>query len=290
MATVTELLHFDEPIFSERYNRLPFKFRHELSAHPLLQLSRLRALAHALPPSQVLHHAGDLEVGADFDSASRKHKTGLSLDESFERIAEKSSFVMLKNVESDPAYRDLLESLLREVAARSEPRDPGMHDRMGYIFVASPGAVTPYHMDREINFLTQIRGRKVMRLWDPSDPEVLDELACEVLFARPDLPKPSYRDELAAKAFPFEIGPGDGVHHPFLAPHWAQNGDEVSIAFAITFRTHETHRRASVLRANHALRKLGWDPCSSLDTGLRNRVKTSVYGAYGVLKGLLRPR
>ena len=42
---------------------------------------------------------------------------------------------------------------------------------MARIFVSSPGAVTPFHMDHEHNFILQIRGNKKLYTWDPMDPQ-----------------------------------------------------------------------------------------------------------------------
>jgi len=50
-----------------------------------------------------------------------------------------------------------------------------MCEREAAIFVTSPGSVTPYHMDKEINFLLQIRGTKTISVFSASDREVLSE-------------------------------------------------------------------------------------------------------------------
>ena len=39
------------------------------------------------------------------------------------------------------------------------------------IFVTSPRRVTPYHIDRECNFLLQIRGEKNLYVFDRNDQE-----------------------------------------------------------------------------------------------------------------------
>ena len=44
----------------------------------------------------------------------------------------------------------------------------------GFIFVSSPGSVTPYHIDPERNFLLQVRGNKTMHMFDGSDRSLLD--------------------------------------------------------------------------------------------------------------------
>jgi len=45
-----------------------------------------------------------------------------------------------------------------------------------------------------------------------------------------------------------------------VAPHWVQNGDEVSVSFSITFRTPASERRQVVYCANADLRRKGLNP------------------------------
>ena len=66
--------------------------------------------------------------------------------------------MVLKNVDQDPAYKALLEETLGELAGVIEPVSGEMLCKVGFIFVSSPGAVTPFHLDPEHNVLLQIRG------------------------------------------------------------------------------------------------------------------------------------
>ena len=59
-----------------------------------------------------------------------------------------------------------------------------MCHRAGWIFVTSPGAVTPFHMDDEHNFILQIAGRKRLYVWDPQDRSVVSDLGQELFHAR----------------------------------------------------------------------------------------------------------
>ena len=66
--------------------------------------------------------------------------------------------VAIYNPEQDPAYRPMLQELLGEIAAQTESFDPDINWYSTYIFITAQNAVTPYHMDREMNFLLQVRG------------------------------------------------------------------------------------------------------------------------------------
>jgi hypothetical protein len=190
-------------------------------------------------------------------------------------------------VYTDPEYRRLVDALLDEIKALSEPVDPGMCDRSAYIFVASPGSITPYHMDRDINYLLQFRGKKKISIWDPRDRTVLPDQGLETLFAKPDMPRPTYEDSFQSRAYEFELEPGKAVHHPFTAPHWVKNGDAVSISMSVTFRTASSHRRMRIHKTNYYLRKLGLEPAALGASPLRDAIKSGVYRAYTRAKGIL---
>src|SRR5439155_19555631 len=98
----------------------------------------------------------------------------------------------------------------------------------------------PYHMDRELNLLLQVKGTKQVSLWNPADRIVMSELERETLFTDYLAKRPQLRDELRPLEMKFQIGPGEGVHHPFIAPHLVVNGKEPSVSWAITFRTRGT--------------------------------------------------
>src|SRR5436309_3049848 len=83
--------------------------------------------------------------------------------------------MVLKNVEVVPEYRELLHACLAEVEALDHPAGRGVTLREGFVFVSSPGAVTPYHMDPELNFLLQIRGGKHMSVFPGRDRALLSE-------------------------------------------------------------------------------------------------------------------
>ena len=66
-----------------------------------------------------------------------------------------------------------------------------------------------------------------------------------------------FQQEWQGKALRFDLQPGDAVYFPPTAPHWVQNGDDVSVSFSITFRSEAGDRRQRVYWVNHRLRSLG---------------------------------
>jgi hypothetical protein len=166
---------------------------------------------------------------------------------------------VLKFVETDPEYSQLLDACLAEIAAIAEPLNLGMDQRESFIFVSSPGSVTPYHIDPECNFLLQIRGRKTVHQFPAQDRSLITEEELEQFFAGGHR-NLKYREEFADRAQTFLLQPGEGLHFPVAAPHWVQNEDEVSISYSITFRTRQSLRRCAVHRFNAGLRRWGWTP------------------------------
>lgn len=281
------LLELDEATFREQYNREPFVFRHRLAEHPLLQLPKLFELALRHPREEVLHWRGDIPVSADIDRAQESHGAGLRLQDAIANIAASGSYVLIRNAQLDPAYGALLEEILGEIEPLFRPLDSQMDDRVAYVFIAAPGSITPYHMDRDINFLFQLHGNKRVHVWDPRDREVLSETGLETLFAHYDAPRPPFKDEYQSRAQVFDLKPGLGVHQPFTAPHWVKNEDNVSASISATFRSHAARRKAGVHLVNHGLRRMGIEPTPYGASPARDSVKFAALRAYRFAKARL---
>ena len=254
------------PAFRAKFGRAPFLVQHRLSAHRLFALERLVELTQALPAASVEWNAGQVPVSLD---PAHTPRNGLTPAETIRRIEKCNSWLVLKNVERDPEYAELLQRCLGQVGAVEPALTAGMHDHESFVFISSPGAVTPYHMDPEENFLLQIRGRKTMRVFDravltPRELERFHNGAHRNLV---------YRDEYAARAQAYNLMPGLGVHVPVTAPHWVQNGPEVSISYSITFRTAASARAANAHQMNALLRKIGVEPAPVGHSVLRDRLK-----------------
>ena len=249
-------LQLDAAQFKSAFPRQPFLVTHALHGQPLFALENLVALAKRLPPGKVEYNAGTLDIDMH-DKLTPQ--TGLSVEETIRRIESCRSWMVLKNVETDPTYRALLDACLSEVGNLSESLTPGMRRHEGYIFISSPRSRTPYHMDGEHNFLLQLTGSKTVHIWDSADRSLLTEPEIEAHYtgAHRNL---SYQDAFAAKSQVFELTPGLGLHFPVNAPHWVQNGPEVSVSFSITFRTPAIDKRALLYFANGRLRAWGFKP------------------------------
>lgn len=279
------MLKLQPQVMRRDFNRRPFLIQHNLVNHPLFELSSLAALGKRLPKQSVVLQRGDVKVSQNFENPLL---TGLSVDETFDKLLEKQSVVLYKNVEADPLYREVIDTCLDEVRDQVDEIEPGMTERVGFIFVSSPKTVTPYHLDREINFLCQIRGNKTVRLWDQLDRDVVRQDELETFFAWHSLRATQFDERFQERAMAFEIKPGDGICQPSTAPHWVQNGNEISVSLSMTFRTNASNRRDFVYKANYGLRRLGLEPADFGEHRLVDSVKHRLFRAYSTGRTLLK--
>jgi hypothetical protein len=285
------LLEINEATFRSHYNREPFMFRHHLAQHPLLSLSGVFDLAKRHPREEILHWDGSIPVSANIDSAAETHAVRVSLEDAIRNVETAGSYVLIRNAQLDPECGKLVDEVMKELQRLTEPIDPGMCDRFAYIFVAAPGAVTPYHMDRDINFLLQIQGNKRIHVWNARDRSVLPEAGLETLFGDWTARRPEYKPEFQSKAHVFELEPGLGVHQPFTSPHWVQNHDNVSVSIAMTFRSKAAHRQAGVHVFNYVTRRqLGITPTPFGQSQVLDTLKYGALTGYRKLKSVLNAR
>lgn len=282
----TSLLRIEQETFRDKFNHRPFTIQHRLADHPLFTLEQLVALAKRLPAQNVKYQAADLPVSHGLYDGPQ---TGLSTEETICQIEECKSWMVIKQVENDSLYRELLDHCLDEIQELSEPLEPGMCKREGFIFVSSPNAVTPYHMDPEYNFLLQISGRKTVHMFDGTDPSIVSPKEREEFMASDGNYKLTFKDEYEAKSQVFDLTPGVGLHFPVMTPHWVQNGDQVSISFSITFRTPASERWSMVNDVNVQLRRFGLEPTPFGRSRLRDLAKYQAYRVLRRAKELMNP-
>jgi hypothetical protein len=249
-------LRVDPTVARLRFDREPFLCEHGLVDHPLLQLPRLIELARTLPEEHVEWNAGEVAIG---QVAELTPRTGLGVEETLRQIEERSSWMVLKYVESDPEYARLLDECLDPLVPVLAGVRPGMHRRHAFVFVSSPGAVTPFHVDFEHNFLLQVRGAKTVTVWDGDDRAVMSEEQRERKVGGDQRNLP-WRDGYAARGRAVRHAPGDAHQVPLSSPHWVRVGDEVSVSFSVTFMTEAGARLCDRHRANGFWRQHGLRP------------------------------
>jgi hypothetical protein len=255
------------------YPEAPALLRHHLAGHELFTRDALKALAGRMRPTTISCCSGDVSVGVGPGGAP---ETGRSVQETIDTIERCGSWVVLKYVEQDPLYRALLDDLLAEILPWVDPCTGPMLQREAFIFLSSPGAVTPFHFDPEHNILMQIEGQKVMTVLPAGDEAITPGPAHERFHAegRNGL---EWRDTLAEAGRAFALAPGDALYVPVKAPHWVRNGSEVSISFSITWRSGWSLREGYAHGFNHMLRRAGLVPRPPKRFPADNRPKALAY-------------
>lgn len=241
--------------------------RHSFEDHPLFQLPELAKLAKVLySTKQCRFIMPGARQNAPFEHGA-VDPGGRGIDEVFSHIEEPGSWVALYNVETHPPYRALLEEIAAGLRPLVEPQEPGMFSIGGFIFVSAPPSVTPFHIDRENNFWLQIKGRKVMNVWEPTDTHVVPTVDRETFIVNASLDHVRLQEGFRERSHEFDVGPGDGVYFPSTSPHmtrsdpyWTKPGDGVSISIGVVFYTDVTRRAAHLHILNRLLRRLGVEP------------------------------
>jgi hypothetical protein len=265
---------------------------HNLEHHPLLQLPALVDVAQRLSGiCNIRYHDDRASFGTSFVDAPTSNPVGGRPEDIVRSIESAHAWLAMLNVHHDPQYRQLMDDVLGSVASIVERADSKMAYRGTDIFIASPGAVTPYHMDHNNNFILQVRGNKLLYVCEPLDRDVVTESSLELFHSTGSRDLVVYREEFLEKANTFDLQPGEGAYMPTTAPHWVKNGDNVSITISFTFYTAELRRRKLLHRGNYYLRRMGLNPSAvgqheSVDA-LKHGALRATFGARDGLKRVL---
>lgn len=268
-------------MFAASYPEGAHKLRHNLSAHPLLELDALAVLGETLPPSSVEYNRGDLPIGVD----GKPEGNGLAIGETIRGIERAESWAVLKNIEQHPAYATLLADLLGELEHEIVAKTGRMLKTQGFIFVSSPDAVTPYHFDPEHNILMQLAGSKAMTVF-PAGNSICAPDPVHETYHTGGGRELSWRDELAEHGVIFRLEPGEAIYVPVMAPHHVKNGPEPSISLSITWRSEWSFAEADARAFNRLLRAWGFDPMPPARWPARNRTKSIAWRALRRLPGI----
>lgn len=273
-----QIIQSDPSNFHENFNRSHFMFSHNLAGHPLFEIPRLVELANIIlsqgRTNKIQSYISKVPIEQKWN-----HRTGIKqVTEAIAHIGESDSWVMLEDVQVDPEYAALLNQIITELEIfTGKPLRKEMTWLGAYIFIGSPNSITPYHIDSELNFLFQIQGEKDMSLFNQNDRSVMSEEEIEKFYIG-DLNVANYREENQSKASVYHLQPGKGLHHPILAPHWAKNGNNVSVALSVLFYLRPYDLKARIYQVNSYLRRLGLEPTPPGKSALQDRIKIFALG------------
>ena len=259
----------------------PAEFVHSLHKDDRLTLQAVADLADRLPRRSVICDtaAQPLLVPQGGPPRGALARPG----DVIRNIEDASSWLTLLNIEADPAYADLMNSMLGQLEVGMIKRQGKMRNRVGFIFVSSPNSVTPAHFDIEHSLLMQVSGSKtvsfgrfendlarrheVERYWDGSHGRI-----------------ESLPPELAS----YPLTPGRGVYIPPVAPHWVHNGPAVSLSVTLTYFTAATERENMIEALNGRLRSFHLDPRQPGQSASADVAKVAVMRAWGLARHMRR--
>lgn len=228
------------------------KLRHQLCSHPLLKREALALLGDRLPEKSVEYNLGNLPLGI---SAEDTPDNGLSIGETIHTIDANGSWAVLKNVEQDADYAALLDYALADIETIIAAHTGEMAHREAFIFLSSPGSVTPFHIDPEHNILLQIEGEKAMTVFPQGDEELVPAHQSEHFHAGGHR-NLTWNDAFDTKGQTHQLLPGDALYVPVKAPHFVRNGRHVSVSFSITWRSERSVAEGELHSLNASLRRL----------------------------------
>ena len=226
------VLDSDLTKFRECFGRVPFALHHRLASSGLFTINRLTAIAEKMIATGRSDRLGMFSgaQGPSDRQRARKNPAAAALA----RLESANYWITFINIsEVDPEFDALYRETLQDVEALlGVPVIKDVTRGHMNVFLASPHAITPYHMDHEHNFLCQVASDKDVWLWDPSDRVNLSEMDIERFYCG-DMGAARYKADAQDRAHQFHISPGDALYQPPLAPHWVKNGAGVSISVSV---------------------------------------------------------
>ncbi|MES2743785.1 MAG: cupin-like domain-containing protein [Bdellovibrionota bacterium] len=249
---------FDTQLKDYRLDHDSFKFHHKLLGHPAMDMKHLCDVIPKLAADgNVYYSSGKLSTNANLDRAYLDHKNGLSIEETVHRMKDVDSYIFVRGPETQPAFKDLFAALCSDVDVWLKLNGFGCRtiDPLMFIFVASPNSVTPFHIDRISTLLMQFQGNKTVTVFPAWDHRTVQPEVLENYMIRSG-DRPVYDPSFENLGHPFEFGPGEAIHIPFVAPHHVKNGaDEVSISLSITFHSTRSEKLKEAMFLNRLMRK-----------------------------------
>ena len=246
------LVMADQVTARENFLKTPFTLKHGLADHKLFSLPRLVQLAKSMPRDRIEYNSGKVAVGVRPEDVP---KIDMAAEDVIAAIETANAWMVIKMVEQDAEYRQLLETFVEEANLAAGRKRGDYSDLQGFIFVSSANATTPFHIDAEENILIQIHGDKFVRTFDNSDRTLISEEDMEISPAKHRNQK--YEGWYEERATLHNLKPGDALHMPYMIPHWVSTGNSYSVSMAMTWKTPEVLRLNKIRLMNGTLRRFG---------------------------------
>jgi hypothetical protein len=234
------------PTLAEAFPQHPSVFAHNLAGHPLLSLDMLALAARRMDPAHV-ECRGSANVNGGGFAMADLHESDAA--HTIREIDRAGCWVMLRFAEQLPEYAEILDRLLAEIAPVTGGHGPALRPR-AFIFISSPGTLTPFHFDPEFNVLFQISGTKRFATCPPRAPWLRE--ADQARFHRDGDNLLPWDEALREGAIVHQLAPGRALYVPYKAPHWVEAGNEPSVSLSLTWSC------ARTIELEQAWQLAGW--------------------------------
>lgn len=251
------------------------RLRHRLAENELFTDESLAGLIETIDP----RHMDITTMGEDVSTWSHCDRAGLSGAEVLEAVRRGRLWINMMAMENvDPRFADLLGRMYSEL----EEAVPGFRTfkRKLCLLISSPNAQVFYHFDRPGQGLWQVRGRKRIWIYPPTEPflppinveNVMRSLDLE------DLPFEPWYDDYAQV---YDLEPGDMLHWALNGPHRVTNYDMLNVSLTTEHWTDQVRRSYAMNYGNGILRRdLHWRPRSRSLDGPGFWAKVALTGAW----------
>jgi hypothetical protein len=273
--------------FDAHYNRASFLFSHALHENPLFELPQLLALAARRPAEPLFAYWSNGRVGVaqrwDTKVAPRR-----SLTDTVAHIEDNDSLVLLKHVERDAVLGPAVRAICEQVVELSGPQmRADVLEARGTLLIASPGRLTSYHLDADVNFLFQIAGDKWLSVFDQADRTLTSHEELERYYDG-DPNGAVFKEHRQPEARRYDLRAGLGVHIPSMAPHWAENRERPSVALSINFDLRSVGRLGRIYHFNCKLRRHGIHPRPPGASVWRDSLKLAALSGLGAAQRMVK--
>lgn len=251
------------------------KLRHTVADRELFSDESLARLIECIDP----RHMDISTMGDDVSTWGHCDRGGLPGASVLEAVRGGRIWINMMAIDKvDPRFDELLEQMYVELQG-AVPGFRTFKRKLG-LLISSPGAKVFYHFDVPGQGLWQIRGRKRIWLYPPTEPFLAASDVEDVVRSldKEDVPYQPWFDDYAVA---YDLEPGDMLHWPLNAPHRVENHDVLNVSLTTEHWTSQIRRCYAASYGNGILRRHAqWRPRSRATTGPAFWAKAALTAAW----------
>ena len=253
-----------EPITPEQrqvWGRHTVTMRHRMPEMALFSDDSLAELIETVDANRMIMHT----MGDDLSTWKSVERGGVTGHRVLDAVRAGRIWINMVGIQDyDPRFAELMDQIFADWSA-DVPEFSTFKRKIG-LLISSPGAKVFYHCDPGGQALWQVRGRKRIHLYPPSEPFLAAPELENVIrsVTREEITYQPWYDRYAEV---HELGPGDGLHWALNGPHRIDNHDEINVSLTSEHYTPHIRRSWAMNYGNGVLRSLGWTPRSRATEG-----------------------